>query len=167
MDIYIMNTPTDTEHIIKEIVPREWETLCKYSGNIRGEASEDFMEFDVSGVFVDQNYCYIPEFRRFYWITERNMYRANITTLTLKSDPLHSFYAGGEGWTGIQDLDIYVNRCSVAGQDGSQNELQIGYNAYLRDDGTPVLEKRRTTLMIDNNLNFNFDRNEYWLVTVG
>ena len=167
MDIYIMNTPTDTEHVIKEIVPSDWETSCKYSGNIRGEASEDFMEFDVSGVFVDQNYCYIPEFRRFYWITERNMYRANITTLTLKSDPLHSFYAGGEGWMGIQDLSIYVNRCSVAGQDGSQNELQIGYNAYLRDDGTPVLEKTRYEMHLDTQLNFNFDTAAWYLVTVG
>ena len=180
MEIYLMNTPTDPEHVIKEIVPADWRTSCIRTGTIRGDASEDNMEFDVAGDVIDQNYCYIPTFRRFYWITERNVYRTGITTLTLTSDPLMSFYSGyeesGEHVDGIENLPIYVTRCSPAGDDNT--ELQLGFNAYLRDDGVPVIAKVRTEmhhipyfLQKDGNgdlvrTSFDFN-NGYWLVTVG
>lgn len=169
MEIYLMNTPTDPEHVIKEIVPTNWRTSCIRTGTVRGEASEDNMEFDVAGDVIDQNYCYIPTFRRFYWITERNVYRTGITTLTLVSDPLMSFYSGyeesGEHVDGIEDLPVYVTRCSPAGDDNT--ELQLGFNSYLRDDGVPVIAKVRTQLMLDDQNLFSFDSlNNYYLVTV-
>lgn len=165
MDIYLYNTPTDTEHCIKELLNESHLT-----GQVKGEASEDFMEFDLYGSYKDENYCYIPEFRRYYWITERNMYRNNITTLTLKSDPFMSFFHSAESVTGIEDLDIYVTRANVAGRDGSENPLEIGFNAYLRDDGVAVIEKTRFQLMLDGGdtqIHFDFDDEIYYLVTVG
>lgn len=180
MKIYLMNTPTDPEHVIKEIMPTDWRTSCIRTGTIRGDASEDNMEFDVAGDVIDQNYCYIPTFRRFYWITERNVYRTGITTLTLTSDPLMSFYSGytegEEHIDGIEDLPMYVTRCSPAGDENTL--LQLGFNSYLRDDGVPVIAKVRTELHLVpyfNQLNsegeieqVSFDYSQgYWLVTVG
>lgn len=169
MDIYIMNTPTDPEHVIKQIVPNDWETTCKRQGSVRGEANEDGMTFEVDGNVLDENYCYIPDFRRFYWITEREVYRTGITALTLVSDPLMSFYSGyeegGEHVTGIEDLPIYVTRCSPRGDENTL--LQIGFDSYLRDDGVPVIEKVRTELMLDDQNLFSFDSmDNYYLVTV-
>lgn len=170
MEIYLMNTPTDTEHVIKQL-PSGWNvegSPYKRTGTVRGEASEDNMEFDVAGNVVDENYCYIPAFRRFYWITERNVYRNGITTLTLISDPLMSFYSGfeesGEHVDGIEDLPVYVTRCSPMGREDT--ELQIGFNSYLRDDGVPVIEKVRTEMHLDTNTNFNFDHTYAYLVCV-
>lgn len=171
MDVYLMNTPTDTEHVIKQL-PSGWDDVgstYKRTGTVRGEASVDNMEFDVSGNVTDENYCYIPTFRRFYWITERNVFRTGITTLTLMSDPLMSFYygfeEGEEHVDGIEDLEIYATRCSPAGDNNT--ELQIGFNAYLRDDGVPVIAKVRTELHLDDQNLFSFDSlNNYYLVTV-
>lgn len=164
MEIYIMNTPTDTEHVIKELVPSDWQTSCIRNGTVRGEASEDNMEFDVAGDVIDENYCYIPTFGRYYWITERNVYRSGITTLTLVSDPLMSFYHGNEYENGIEDLPIYVTRCSPEGRDDT--ELAIGFNAYLNDAGVPVIEKVRTTMYLDTVQNFSFDHEYAYLVCV-
>lgn len=170
MDIYLMNTPTDTEHVIKEL-PNGWNeegSLYKRTGTVRGEASEDNMEFDVAGDVVDENYCFIPAFRRYYWITERNVYRTGITTLTLMSDPLMSFYSGfdegEEHVDGIEDLPVYVTRCSPMGREDT--ELQIGFNSYLRDDGVPVIEKVRTEMHLDTDTNFTFDHTYAYLVCV-
>ena len=165
MDIYIMNTPTDPEHVIKQIVPNDWETTCKRQGSVRGLAKEDGMTFEVDGNVLDENYCYIPDFRRFYWITEREVYRTGITALTLVSDPLMSFYSGSEETTGIEDLPIYVTRCSPRGEENTL--LQIGFDSYLRDDGVPVIEKVRTQLMLDDtNMFSGFDDFKYYLVYV-
>lgn len=168
MDIYLMNTPTDTEHVIKQL-PSGWDDVgstYKRTGDVRGEASVDEMSFLVNGSVTDENYCYIPEFRRFYWITERNVYRTGVTELSLKSDPLMSFYYGqGEGDAGIEDLPIYVTRCSPAGRDNT--ELQIGFNSYLRDDGVPVIEKVRTQLMLDDtNMFSGFEEFKYYIIYV-
>lgn len=184
MDIYLMNTPTDTEHVIKEL-PSGWDAVgdtnpYRRSGNVRGEASVDDMTFLVDGNVKDENYCYIPEFRRFYWITLRNVLRTGVTELTLKSDPLMSFYLGytesGTYVDGIEDLPVYVTRCSPKGQ--NDTELQIGFNSYLRDDGVPVIQKVRTEMHHipyfeqensegeKEQVSFSFD-NGYWLVTVG
>lgn len=180
MDIYLMNTPTDTEHVIKEL-PDGWDaTPYKRTGNVRGEASVDDMTFLVDGNVKDENYCYIPDFRRFYWITLRNVLRTGVTELSLKSDPLMSFYFGyeesGEHVDGIEDLPVYVTRCSPMGREDT--ELQIGFNSYLRDDGVPVIAKVRTEMhhipyflqkggngdFVHTSFDFN---NGYWLVTVG
>lgn len=169
MDIYIMNTPTDTEHVIKDIIPANWETTCKRTGSVRGEASEDGMTFEVDGNVLDQNYCYIPDFRRFYWITEREVYRTGITSLTLVSDPLMSFYSGytegQEHVDGIEDLPIYVTRCSPEGDNNTL--LQLGFNSYLRDDGVAVIEKVRTEMHLDGTSMFGgFDEFKYYLIYV-
>lgn len=172
MTIYLMNTPTDTEHCIKEL-PDDWEENG-IEGTVKGEASVDSMIFIVNGNVTDENYCYIPAFRRYYWITERNVLRTGLTELTLKSDPFMSFYHGQEGETGIEDLPVYVTRCSPEGRDDT--ELAIGFNAYLNDAGVPVLEKVRTTMYLcslynkaGNLINFDYDNTtyDYWLATVG
>ena len=165
MDVTLYNTPTDTEHVIKDLQNADPRT-----GTVRGSASVDSMEFDVVGDVTDANYCHIPKFRRFYWITDRNVYRSGITTLTLKSDPLMSFYSGheesGHHVDGIEDLGVYITRCSVGGKKNG-NELQIGFNAYLTDDGVPVLAKTRYEMILDDKLKFDFNDEVYYLVTVG
>ena len=94
----------------------------------------------------------------------QNSSHGHCTSLTLVSDPLMSFYSGSEGVAGIEDLPIYVTRCSPEGDNNTL--LQLGFNSYLNDRGVPVSERVRTEMHLDTKTNFSFDHGYAYLVCV-
>lgn len=45
----------------------------------------------AAAIMATLNYCYIPDFGRYYWITDRNSMVNGVVELTLESDPWTSF----------------------------------------------------------------------------
>lgn len=90
----------------------------EYSGNLKDSSSvvdPSFMiesEYDLSLY----NYCYIPEFHRFYYITGIEVIRTNMWAISCHVDVLMSFK------TNIRSLSGIISR----------QEWQ--YNLYLNDD---------------------------------
>lgn len=97
---------------------------------------------------TDYNYCYIEEFKRYYYITDITSVRSGIWQLNLKSDPLMSFKTQILACSGI--LDETTN---------------IGAQKYLNGRNWITLEKSKTDIVnFSSGLN---DDGEFILITAG
>ena len=62
------------------------------NGNLRDECSITSPSILVEATsLVDYNYCYIPEFKRYYFISDITSVRNNLWRVSLKCDVLESF----------------------------------------------------------------------------
>lgn len=100
----------------------------------------------LSGLY---NYAYIPEFKRYYFITEMQSYRNNFVLLSLSVDVLYSFKN--------QILD------NVAIVDKAQ---QTDFSNIYYDDGSFVTEARDFYTIKTFTNGFN-DNGEFILITAG
>lgn len=71
----------------------------------------------------DANYMYIPDFHRYYYITDKNLFRTNLVELHTHCDPLMSFKSG------IRACNALVER------------QEYNYNPYLVDNLYPMDNK--------------------------
>lgn len=117
MTLYIYNTTSDEDHLLKDIT----NLIGEHSGAVRGEIDVQFPSVTVNATLKSGNYCYIPDFGRYYWIREKTIIREGITSISLESDPLMSFAAQ------ILTLSAYVYRSSV------------DYNMDMADRKTPCV----------------------------
>lgn len=145
MTIHIYNTPTEQNHLIKDISNRV-SPESGYSGDVRGAVSVDRPVIVIEDTITTGNYCHIPEFGRYYWIVNRNVLRTGITELTLESDVLMSF--AGTANSGILSLPIYAVRTE---QRATEDNL-CGYNSYIRDSTIQRTVRDFTIVKIDDSI---------------
>lgn len=125
--VHVYDTLTAPEHLYKDL-----STVISpeggFTGDVRGDVSVDTPVILLQATILVGNYVYIPEFGRYYWITDRNIERTDLTELTLKSDPLMSFASQ------IKELTILADRCTKQAEPGDP----VGYNALLPDPQLPI-----------------------------
>lgn len=141
MTITVYNTQTDPYHVVKDIT----DTVGSYTGNVRGVVSVDRPAIEIEDTITTGNYCYIDTFGRYYWITERNIIRTNLTQLVLRSDSLMSFYQTGQ----LQTLSIYVTRTE---QESKETNGNCGYNTYIPDKFVQKTARTYSIVKIDPNI---------------
>lgn len=107
------------------------------------------VECDIEQLSGLYNYAYIPEFNRYYFITEMQSYRNNFVLLSLSVDVLYSFKE--------QILD------NVAIIDKAQ---QTDFSNIYYDDGSFITESRDFYTIKSFSNGFN-DNGEFILITAG
>lgn len=120
--VHVYNTPTSPEHLYKDL-STVISPAAGYTGDVRGDISVDAPVVLIQATILSGNYVYIPEFGRYYWITDRNIERTDLTELTLRSDPLMSFASE------IRQLPIQVIRTEKKADEGTT----AGYDVYIAD----------------------------------
>ena len=119
------------------------------SGNLRDECSITSPSILVESTsLVDYNYCHIPEFKRYYFISDIVSVRNNLWRVSLKCDVLESFKS-----------DILKLSCIV---DKQQNQ---SYNNNI-DDGS-YINRADSFVEIANYQNGSNSSGEYILITAG
>lgn len=119
MTVNLYNIVSNPDHLIQTLPA----PIGTYTGSARDPVSVDSPEIVIEAQILTGNYVYIPEFSRYYYITDRNVVRNNLTVLSLISDPLMSFAAQ------IYTLPVYALRTSKRAAEGGK----AGYNADLPD----------------------------------
>lgn len=74
------------------VVTKMLQDETKLTGNLRDEVSVINPTIRITNkTFPNFNYCYIPDFNRYYFITDINIYRTGVYDLSLSVDVLMSF----------------------------------------------------------------------------
>ena len=119
------------------------------NGNLRDECSITSPSILVEATsLVDYNYCYIPEFKRYYFISDITSVRNNLWRVSLKCDVLESF-----------KKDILNLSCIV---DKQQNQ---SYSNNI-DDGS-YINRADSFVEIANYQNGFNNSGEFILITAG
>ena len=119
------------------------------NGNLRDECSITSPSILVEATsLVDYNYCYIPEFKRYYFISDITSVRNNLWRVSLKCDVLESF-----------KTDILNLSCIV---DKQQNQ---SYSNNI-DDGS-YINRADSFVEIANYQNGFNSSGEFILITAG
>ena len=89
------------------------------NGNLRDECS-----ITSPSILVEYNYCYIPEFKRYYFISDITSVRNNLWRVSLKCDVLESFKSDILNSSCIVDKQSSINKSNNLFDDGSYvNEI--------------------------------------------
>ena len=123
-DNRIIDKNIDTEHPDQSL-----------TGTLRDSC--DFLApvIDVVTNPTGMNYAYIPEFRRYYFISSIEVVRESLWRIYCHVDVLKTY----EPY--IRECDMIVTRCSYdPGESGNQN---VGYNSMLADPNIPILQTTR------------------------
>lgn len=80
----------------KRRLNKELETIATYNGYMKNESSIINPIIYIEGAFnignnINANYLYLPDYRRYYYITDIIQVRANLVQITATVDPLMSF----------------------------------------------------------------------------
>lgn len=142
MTVHIYNTPTASEHLIKDVTSAgvELTPAVGVSGAVRGEIVIDRPIVEITGSWRDGNYAYIPDFGRYYYIRSRDLTQKDLTVMLLESDPLMSFAAA------IQGLPVYVTRTEQEAKEANHN---CGWNSYLHDSAVQRTVREFTIVTSD------------------
>ena len=146
MTVTVYNTTSDAFHVVKDIS----SVIDTYSGNVRGAVSVDRPVIEIQDTVTAGNYCYIDTFRRYYWITERNVLRTGLTQLVLRSDAAFTAWQAGK----LQRLPFYCTRTDQVSKEENNN---CGYNAYIPDRMVQKTARTYTIVKVDT----NFPKFEY------
>ena len=124
-------------------------SMLTLNGNLRDECSITSPSILVeANSLVDYNYCYIPEFKRYYFISDITSVRNNLWRVSLKCDVLESF-----------KKDILNLSCIV---DKQQNQ---SYSNNI-DDGS-YINRADSFVEIANYQNGFNSSGEFILITAG
>ena len=124
-------------------------SVLTLNGNLRDECSITSPSILVESTsLVDYNYCYIPEFKRYYFISDITSVRNNLWRVSLKCDVLESF-----------KKDILNLSCIV---DKQQNQ---SYSNNI-DDGS-YINRADSFVEIANYQNGFNSSGEFILITAG
>lgn len=123
MNITLMNTDSPNNMINKTVT-----IVADYTGavarvNLSVENPVLILEESVANI-MSANYCYIAEFHRYYFITDKTTDVNGLWTISLKVDVLESF-----------KNDIFQLKGIVQRQ-------KDNYDMYLRDDKIPVSARK-------------------------
>ena len=105
----------------KEKIGKSLSSGLTLSGNLRDECSITSPNILVEATsLVDYNYCYIPEFKRYYFISDITSVRNNLWRVSLKCDVLESFKS-----------DILNSSCIVNKQQNQSYSNNIDDGSYI------------------------------------
>lgn len=139
MDIQLYKTTSENNRLDKILT--DAKTI---SGNCRDTVSVETPIVTIKGYIHDYNYCYIPAFRRYYFI-ENAVLIGGLTTLTLRVDVLTTYKE-----------KIRLLTALLSKQENGHN------NPYYNDgyivDERPTMDK----IPFQN----NFTNGEYILITI-
>ena len=142
MEIVLYVTGSERHAIIKTL-----QNGLELTGALRGESSVINPSFIVELSNPSQyNYCFIPDFNRYYFITNITSVRTNIWRIDCAVDVLMSFQ------TQILNLDVIVSDLSI-GESPTETYMQgeqwettvkdktdiISFPSGLLDDGEYIL----------------------------
>lgn len=144
MQITLCNTVSEKNRIVKTLT-----SPLVLTGTLRDSSSVINPSFLIeSSEFIDKNYCYIPDFNRYYYIDDIIAYRKNMWLITCSIDVLMSYSA-----------DIKELYCIIEG-----TEIN-GANPYLTGDMWKAMEKDKTDIItFPGGL---LENGEYILITAG
>lgn len=134
MIIKLYNT-TDDNRVVKKTLTKESSKECVLKGAVN--VVEPIIE--LQGNIINYNYCYIEDFKRYYYIVDNTLHN-NITTLRLKSDVLMSSYDN------IKNLSAIVRRNT------NINNKYINDDKYITQQNTRVQTKEFST--VSNNYSY-------------
>jgi hypothetical protein len=145
MNIKLYYNTSDNRYINKTL-----SLELSINGNLKNETSLLSPIITIkSDAVLRYNYAYIPEFKRYYYITGIENVRNEVWRLYLQVDPLMSFKAD------ILSLKVVVNKQS----DSSNGDEYI-------DDGSLVTDNQIFKNVYNFPNGFN-DNGEYILITAG
>ena len=145
MEIKLYKTSSPRKKLVKELT--DGITL---TGNLRAQSSVMSPVFMIQDIAViGYNYCYIPDFGRYYYINSINALRANLFELSLGIDVLMT-YAGA-----IRKNYAIVDKVQSFG---------AAYN-YI-NDGSFINTNRMNQEIMNFSGGFN-DNGEFILITAG
>lgn len=145
MDVVFYYNQSDDRKINKVLVPGE-----TFVGSLRDEVSimNPVIRFEKADV-LRYNYAYIPEFQRYYAITNIVAYREGLFDVSMDVDVLMSFR------NDINNFNVVVDKQS----------MPVNGDEYI-DDGSLVSENVMFKTIYDFPNGFN-DTGEYILITAG
>ena len=123
----------DDNTVVKKTLNGETTKQCILKGNVNIVNPT----IELRGNILDYNYCYIEDFKRYYYITDNTLHN-NITTLKLKSDVLMSSY---------NDL---INLSAIIKRNTNIN------NRYINDDKYVTLQNSRIQTKEFNSISNNY-----------
>lgn len=145
MDVVFYYNQSDDRKINKILVPGE-----TFVGSLRDSVSimNPVIRFEKADI-LRYNYAYIPEFQRYYAITNIVAYREGIFDVSMDVDVLMSFR------NDINNFNVVVDKQS----------MPVNGDEYI-DDGSLVSENVMFKTIYDFPNGFN-DTGEYILITAG
>lgn len=109
---------TDNAHMI----PKHMSAMTSITGSVRGQVSVETPYILIEkNHFLDFNYIYIEEFKRYYYVMDQVPEINDLIGLVCKVDVLESFY------------QQFIHCPMIAARSASN------YNAYLKDDNRKFL----------------------------
>lgn len=148
MIIFLHKTTSERNKIIKEFDSNDSLTL---SGYLRGECSvlQPVVVIEMTGNLITQyNYCYIPEFGRYYFINNIESVRNNAWRIYCNVDVLMSYR------NQILDLNVIVS-----------DETSPDNETYMSGEVWNTTVRTKTDVI--NFPNGLLDNGEYILITSG
>lgn len=145
MDIYFYNNNSEKNVINKNIVNES-----VYTGSLREsiDIKNPTIRITSNENIHSYNYCYIPSFNRYYYITNISIYRTGVYEISLKCDVLMSF-----------KNDILESYAIIS----QTTDTKI--TRYMQSDIYKVLTKNFTDIItFPNGL---LETGEYILITAG
>lgn len=143
-----------------EVLNKDLGTGTQYTGSVKDNGA---VSMDEPTVLIaasgdpGANYCYIPAFDRYYYITRRRMVRSGLFEISCVSDPLMSFYAS------ICSLSAVVQRTAA---DPENSPEGIGWNSLLSDHKIVTQVNRRVIEAVPTDsagqmMQFTYDARPY------
>nr|DAX12566.1 MAG TPA: major tail protein [Caudoviricetes sp.] len=145
MEVRLYKTTSPRKKLVKELT--DGITL---TGNLRAQSSVMSPVLQIQDTqAIGYNYCYIPDFGRWYYINNINALRSNLFELSL----------------GIDVLMTYAE--AIRGNSAIIDKVQAQGTAYTYiNDGSFVNTNRMTQSIINFSAGFN-DSGEFILITAG
>lgn len=145
MEIKLYKTSSPRKKLVKELT--DGITL---TGTLRGQASVMSPSLQIQDIAViGYNYCYIPDFGRYYYINDINALRANLFELSLGIDVLMTY------------AEAIRNNAAII----DKVQPQKGAMPYI-NDGSYVNTNKMYQTVINFSNGFN-DAGEFILITAG
>lgn len=135
------------------VLDKNITTLATYNGYMKNESSILNPIIRIEGAFnignlVNANYMYLPDYRRYYYVTDIVQIRANLVEITGRVDVLMSF-------------KDEIRLCS-----GIVRKNANEYNVYL-DDGSLKVYQNKLIITKEFPSGFPIENDRYILVTAG
>ena len=133
---------TDRDNVIRKTLTNEVEYQIKFKDRADVRTPIIMLKSDT---FIDSNYAYIPDFGRYYFIRNVQVFPNKIYQLTLRCDVLQSFMN-----------DILNSVATIIKSENGNNYIDEKY----------VREVRKNVTTVDFEKPFkNYDAPEYILIT--
>lgn len=121
--------------------PKELGEAVKFEGTLRDECDIlnpviIFVGFNPANTF---NYCYIPDFKRYYFITGSSVIRTNVVEFTMHVDVLQS-------WSSY-----------ILEQEGTILRNEFDYNPWLPDERVPIQANNEYVFIKSNSTPFTLN----------